>query len=513
MVVQTVHEKSKGLYKLAYDDLILDEIGGSLSIKNLSLRFDSTRLFGMALAGQAPAFLINIHIPEINVRGVITPQALIKNELIGRILEIKEPIIEIIHTGMGKDSTRNSPTQEVYKQILGSLKLISIDSVVAFGANISTSWLRSEKTIVHLNNISVSMIDVKVDSVSNSDTSRYLFAKQIKMECANMAWASANKLYDFNISGFSLNSVSGTAGIREFKIRSVLGEEAYAKKFVTQKDRVDLVTQNIQFTRLNFIKLFNDKIEADSVIISGPQIRFYRDLTLKRDSKNRMDRYVQGALEAIPISVLFRKIILNNGYLEYKLIGEKTHRPGKLQFFNLYTRIENFTNDTKEYKKNNIMTMDISSSFLNQSTAKLSWRFYLGSSNGRYDLSGKLGPIDATKLNPLSMPLAALEITKGELNGLNFDLRGNILEVNGQVRLIYNDLRVNVLKINEETKEIKNSGLLKLAANIMIRNSSAKKNEVAKVEKVVAIRDPNRSFIHMNWKALSAGLRQTLGIK
>lgn len=511
--MQTVHEKSKGLYQVAYDDLILDEIAGSLSIKNLNLSYDSSRLYGMALAGLAPAFLINMHIPEINVKGVITPKALIENQLIGRILEVKDPIIEIIHTGMGKDSTRNSPTQEVYKQILGSLELISIDSVMAAGAHISISSLKREKPRIDLNNISVYMTDVKVDSSSNADTTRYLFARQIKTECQQLAWTSANQLYDYSISDFSLNSEAGTAVIREFKIRPVLEEVAYAKKFSTQKDRLDLVTGTVRFAGLRFVKLFSDKMEADSVIISGPQILLYRDLTLKRDGKNRMHIYVQGALEAIPIAVLFKKIILNNGFLEYKLIGEKTHLPGKIQFFNLYARIENFTNDTQVYAKNNIMTMDMSSSFLNRSKARLNWRFYLGRSNGRYDLSGTLNPLGASRLNPLSRPLAALEILEGEIDALKFDFHGNIHQVKGQVKLVYNDLRVNVLKIDEETKKLKNHGLMKLAANMLIRNSNPIKSEIARVENVVAGRDPSRSFIQMNLKALSAGIRQTLGVK
>ncbi len=497
-MVQTVHEKSMGLYKLAYDDLILDEMAGSLSIKNLSLRFDSTRLFGMILEGQAPAFLINIRIPEMNVRGVITPQALIKNELIGRILEVKDPLIEIIHTGMGKDSSRYSPTQKVYKQILGSLELISIDTVVASGAHISNSWLRSEKFSVRVNNVSVSMIDVKVDSASNADPNRYLFARQIKMECANMSWASTNKLYDFNISGFSLNSERGTAGIREFSIHPVLGEAAFAKMFITQKDRFNLVTKNIHLVNLNLKNLLENKLVADSMIVSTPQFRLYRDLTMKRDLKNRLDKNLQSLLNELPMSIYLGKIIIQNGYLEYKLIGEKTQQPGKLQFYNLYTTIGNFTNETQMIEKNKVLAVDMKARFLNQSTVRLNWRFYLGRPDGTFDLKGTLGAMDAYHLNPISRPLAAVEFIKGRINGLQFDFSGNIYGMEGKVQLAYDDLKIKVWKLDEDSQELKKDALTQLAANILVRNSNAKKKGELKIEQVNYKRDPTRSFLGMS---------------
>src|SRR5215510_14210776 len=42
-----IREKTKGLYKIVYDDLELDEINGFLSITNLRIEYDSFRLAAM----------------------------------------------------------------------------------------------------------------------------------------------------------------------------------------------------------------------------------------------------------------------------------------------------------------------------------------------------------------------------------------------------------------------------------------------------------------------------------
>jgi len=512
-VEQTVHEKSQGLYKVTYDDLILDEIEGSLSIHNFSLRYDSARIKGLALLDQPPSFLINIHIPEIHVRGVLTPKALIEMELVGRILEVKNPVIEIFETGLGKDSSASPPSQEVYKQILGNLELISIDSILATGAYINVSSLNERKPAIKLENISVSMIDVKVDSASNADTGRFLFSRQLNMEGVRLAWPSANKLYEFNLDSFTLNSKSRTADIKEFHIRTTLSEEAYVNQFPTQKDRFNLVTKNIHLVNLDVKSFFENKLFADSMIISALQFRLYRDLTMKRDRKNRLDKNLQSLLNELPVTTHLGKIIIQNGYLEYKLIGEKTQQPGTLQFSNLFTTIGNFTNDAVMIEKNKVLTVDMNARFLNQSKVNLNWKFYLGRPDGAFDLRGTLNAIDAFQLNPVSRPLAALEFVKGRVNGLQFDLSGNIYGVEGQVQLSYQDLKVKMLKLDEDTQELKKDPLTHLAANIIIRNSSAEKNGEVKVEQVNYKRDPARSFLSMTWKAVLSGIKQSLGVQ
>ena len=509
----TVHEKSQGLYKVTYDDLILDEIEGSLSIHNFSLRYDSARIKGLALLDQPPSFLINIHIPEIHVRGVLTPKALIEMELVGRILEVKNPVIEIFETGLGKDSSASPPSQEVYKQILGNLELISIDSILATGAYINVSSLNERKPAIKMENISVSMIDVKVDSASNADTGRFLFSRQLNMQGVRLAWPSANKLYEFNLDSFTLNSKSRTADIKEFHIRTTLSEEAYVNQFPTQKDRFNLVTKNIHLVNLDVKSFFENKLFADSMIISALQFRLYRDLTMKRDRKNRLDKNLQSLLNELPVTTHLGKIIIQNGYLEYKLIGEKTQQPGTLQFSNLFTTIGNFTNDAVMIEKNKVLTVDMNARFLNQSKVNLNWKFYLGRPDGVFDLRGTLNAIDAFQLNPVSRPLAALEFVKGRVNGLQFDLSGNIYGVEGKVQLSYQDLKVKMLKLDEDTQELKKDPLTHLAANIIIRNSSAEKNGEVKVEQVNYKRDPARSFLSMTWKAVLSGIKQSLGVQ
>lgn len=511
-VRETVREKSDGLYHVHYEDLVLDEIAGSLSVFDLSLLYDSLQFVNMKLKGNAPAFLINVRIPEIQVRGVITPGILIKNELVARRLELKQPVIEIFLTGMGRDSSTPTPANEIYDQILGKLDLIGLDTLMMTGARVTISNLQTGEVDVEFNDISFFMKDVQVDSMGHVDTSRFLFSKQFTLEIEQIQWATSNQLYNFNVERVVLNSVLRRADIQSFQIEPTLGEKEYVRNFSTQKDRFDLVTGKIRLSNIDFKMLAEGKLKAENIQVDSPALRLFRDLTMNRDVKNRIGVYLQKVIEDLPLPLQLDKIILTQGLMEYKLIGEKSRQPGLVRFSNLHAVFQNVTNDPEVIRLNNIMTADLNANFLNSAPIQLNWQFYLMHPKGRFNLKGTLGPLDALRMNAITVPLAVTRIEKGKINGLDFGFRGDVFGMDGQVSMRYEDLKVSILKVDPKTGEIKENGLLKLAANIIIKNSNPKKNEPPRVELVHYKRVETRSFMNMAWKAVLTGIKQNGGL-
>jgi hypothetical protein len=109
----------------------------------------------------------------------------------------KESIIDLQYTYKGEDSTRIVPTQEIYRQILGNMDMIQIDSVLITGAQLRTSNRNTGKLMIEVKNIDLSLLDVKVDSIADADTTRFLFSKGFNVNVAKIAWPSPNRLYDY----------------------------------------------------------------------------------------------------------------------------------------------------------------------------------------------------------------------------------------------------------------------------------------------------------------------------
>ncbi|MBK5270988.1 MAG: hypothetical protein JJE22_08245 [Bacteroidia bacterium] len=508
-----IREKTNGLYKIKYDSLEMDEISGYLSVSNMHLAYDSNRYNEFDRLGKAPSILFDIQIPHIIATGVKTPRALIENEIVGGKLEINNPVIRIIYTNSGMDSSKVLPPKEVYEQILGNLDLIQADTVLITGAQIITGNLRTKDTITQIQDVSVTMMDVKVDSTSSTDTTRLLFAKKIEILCSKLAWPSANGLYTYSADSLSISSPSQYLHIKSFRIVPALNENAFANALPIQDDRFDFLISDIQMKNINMPQLFEQNIVADSILISSATFKIYRDLARPRDKKNRVGTYPQQVIQKLPVGFNIRKIIVANSFLEYKERSRITRKSGKVQYYNTYTSISNFTNDTNAIAANNVMRVDMSTRFLNKTPVKLTWLFYLLDPKGRFDVNGTCGAIDATALNPLTEPMGPAHIKRGHISGVSFNMHGYDYGMDGAVKMLYEDIHVTVLEKEKGSTELDERALKSFIANIMIKNSNPKKNEEPRVAQVHLDRDQNHSIFYLFWKTILKGLKETVGLK
>jgi hypothetical protein len=443
-----IREKSGGLYRIRYDALEMDEITGNLAIRNISLTYDSLRYDSLRQLGKTPPILFNTRIPEISITGVQTPRALVDKEIKGKKLEIKSPAIEIIYTMQGKDSARNMPDREVYEQILGNLNLISVDSVSITGAHISTRNLKTKQKGIEIINAYVQLVDLKIDSASNEDSARLLFSKQVAAGAESLGWRSGEKPYRFDIKNISFSSFSNMVIVRSFQIDPLPGEDAFVKSLPTQDDRFDFSFQNIIIKNIDFYKLLEEDIRADSMIISSSSFKIYRDLNIPRDKKNRIGTYPSQVVMKLPLPVDIKKIILKSSYVEYKEKNHITKKAGRVRFHDVYASISNLTN-----KRNTTMDIDITTRFQNKAPFRSSWTFYMGNPNGRFDVKGTMGSINAEDLNELTEPMGPASMEKGVIKSLDFDLEGNNTSMTGTIRLLYDELKIALL---EKDKALQN---------------------------------------------------------
>jgi hypothetical protein len=507
-----VREKSDGLYKIKYDSLDMDEIGGYLSISNMNLTYDSSRYLAIRKSGKEPAFLLNIQIPEISVSGVKTPRALIEKEISGRKLEIKNPVINIMYTNL-KDTARSLPQQEIYEQILGNLNLIQADTVLVTGAQITTSNHATKKTGIRLQDVFITLVNVKVDSTGNADTSRIFFAKEATVSCGKLTLPSANKLYDYSVTDLSVNSVSRLFRIKNFRVIPALNEEAFVNALPTQDDRFDISISNIEIQNINLPLLFEEKIIADNLLIPAMSLKIYRDLEKPRDTKNRLGTYPQQLLHTIPVTFRVKKVVVTNGVLEYKEKSSVTRQSGKVRFNDINLTLTNVTNDKKAIAANQVMTATMGAKFLGKTPLKASWKFYHLHPKGRFDLEGSLGAIEGSSLNSLTEPMGPATIEKGRFNGAEFNLQGHDYGIDGSVKLLYEDLKVAMLEKDQGSDELDKKSLTSFLANLIVKNSNPKRNDPVRVAQVHLERDMNHSIFYLIWKAFFKGIKETVGIK
>ena len=365
-IESAIEEKSGGFYTIKYETLDLDEITGFLSITNLRLGYDTNKYKAMKALHLDPPTLFNIQIPEISVEGVKTPRALIDKEIDGRKLTIRNPVIEILYTGRGKDSLRKVPTRDIYQQILGNLNQISIDSVSISGAKIITRNQKTKQTGIELNNANLDLIDVRVDSTANEDSTRLFYSKKQYISFESLSWLSDDKRYKFHAKNVSSNSLDQEVNIDEFVLDPLKGEQEFVNSIPTQDDRFDFRFNDIVLKNVNYFSLQDEEVSADSMLIRSASFKVYRDLNIPRDKKNRVGYYPHQAFQKLPVDIDIRKVVVANAFIEYKERNNVTKNAGKVQMYDVYATISNFTNKKESIRKNNVMTLVSNARFLNK---------------------------------------------------------------------------------------------------------------------------------------------------
>lgn len=510
-IEKAIDNTKDAFYQVSYTDLKVDEDAGALTVSNMNVKYDSAKYLEKKLNGTSPGMLFNISIAELNVVGVKTKKAMIDKEIVGRKLEIKNPVIDLEYTYKGKDASRNLPTEEIYRQVLENLDMIQIDSVVITGARLRTSNKGTGKTIIDVKNINLALFDLKVDSLAVNDSSRFLFSKQMNVDVAEIIWSSPDKLYDYKVEGISLRSSGKTLSVGQIGLRPRLGENEFVHAVSTQTDRLNFSFDNILFSGLKIDRLFDEYLDAGTMTIGSSSLKIYRDLARPRDKVNRIGKYPHQVLDDIPLKFNIRKVNVRNSYIEYKERNHITRQSGKLRFHNVNGSLTNFTND--KTIKNKIMKAHLQSAFLNKAPLKTNWTFYLFDPGGRFDVSGNIGAIEGPDLNALAEPMGPATIREGRLNSLSFDLKGNNNSMNGNVEMLYDDLKVALLEKDKGETELDKKFLTSLLANFVIKNSNPQKGDEIRVENVHLARNPNRSLFNLCWKTIFKGIRQTVGIK
>ncbi len=507
-----VKNKSGGLYSLSYDSLLLDEAGGNLRLTGIRLVFDSVQ-FSQLAKSDAPPTLIKLNIPAITVTGVQTPRALLNKEIVGKKVLIDKPEIDIYYTGAGKDSARYVPPNEVYRQLLGNLDLIKIDTLEIVNSTITTRNLKTGRKNVEFSNTSVQLVEVNIDENTTLSPDRILCAKHFGLHCEKISFASTDRPYNYILDSVSLLSAAKTGSVKKFRMIPLMSESAFVKSLPTQDDRFDFTIREIQLKNLNIPQLFNENIFTDSVVIGSASFKIYRDLSIPRDKKNRVGSYPHQKLDDLPVTVNVRKLILKNAFVEYKEKSNITGQSGKVQFFNTYATITNVTNGEEALQQNNIMTAEISTRFLDKAPLKASWKFYLQNPRGRFDIKGSLGSIAAKDVNRLTEPMGPAKLEDGQIRSLAFDFKGNNYGTDGSVKMLYNDLKLSLLEKDKGSKELDKKTVASFVANIVVKNNNPSKKDEPRIINLHFDRDTNRSIFHLVWKSIFKGVKETVGIK
>ncbi len=513
MVFDIVAEKSGGLYKIHYENLLIDEVRGTLHVNNIEIIPDTAVYRQMILSKKNPSLFIKLKIPSLEILGIKTPKALLSEEIEGSRIQISNPSIEIEIGEHAIDSAITNPEQEIYKQLLGQLSSIKIGQVQINNATLIVKNWKSNSVEFTGKNISFLLSELLIDSTANKDTSRILFSKNLDANCEQILIPSKNDKYKLYFEKLQYTSQNNYFSVGKIKVVPQLSEEKFAGSFPTQKDRYDFSFEEIEMHNIDREGLWHKKLVADDLIIKKSSLKIYRNLIYPHDTSSEVGQYPQQQLMHLAMQVNIKKTILENLFLEYKERNDETRNSGKVQFYQVHATINNITNIESAISENDKCTSIFNARFLNEANFTAKITLLLNNPQGKFFVDGDLGKISALSLNALSQPMSLTRIEKGTINKLNFNFSGNDSFSDGKLILLYNDVKISVLKKDANENKYDKKFLPSLASHFLVKNSNPEKNKKIRVETVHCKRNLTGSFWNLIWKSIFTGVKQSIGVK
>jgi hypothetical protein len=502
--------KSKGLYQLSYQNLVIDEALGNISADDVELMPDSLQYLKLVEQKTAPETIFHIKIPRLIISGVKTPKALLNKEISAHIIRIQNANIEIRMGGSKKDNKPDFRTilaSEQYRQLLGKLNSISADSVVLENAVLTLVDKGTKNIRCKAEGLSIRFAGIAIDSSVQKDSSRMLFSNDQAIHCNLLEMPSKKKDYDFKISGLDYNSQSSLLHTDQIRLIPLLSETAFAKANKYSNDRYNILIGSMDIIHLNRQALLRQQFISDSLILTDASFRIFRDKSAPHDSIDRTHDYPQEAIMKLSLPVYIGKILIRNSYIEYKEKNDKSDSSGKVAFFHVNASIRNITNLQDSITRNNRMRLHFESSFLNATAFVADINMRLNDRKGSFQLDAILGEMDAITLNPLLKPMALAEVKKGKINSLQYHMNATNTHATGTVLFRYDGLGIKLLKKDEEKNKYKTKFLSSLAAGVLLKGSNPQNNKM-RVGKVDYTRDVNRSMFNLMWKSLFSGIKK-----
>jgi hypothetical protein len=503
---------SDSLYNYRLGKLNANFFGGNVEVENLQIRVDSNRYFKMLSENSLPSLTMQLNLQKGKIKGLGVFSLIFGKQI--KISEIVSTEADIkLSRHVNKEAPGNSNVLPLWKAMQPNIQSISIDKINLDGVKLLyRNADTSESVKLQFDRCEAVFKNIRIDSAATADTSRIGFARELTMQFYDLKFRTPDSTYKMKAELISYSSAKKTLQVRDFKLQPTLEGADFFKYAATQKNRYVVEFKEVSFTNLLLDRfIHNNVIIADSVVVEQPELNIGNDKTLPPDMENKIGRYPhQKLLKAEPL-IIIKGMRINNGTVSYIEKGAKTAREGKVAFNSMNAVFSNITNDPALIKTNPQCTANISARIFQTSPIQAQFIFYLDSTEGEFDVKGKVHNLTATQLNAVAEPLASTEIQSLNIQSLAFQVHGDDFSTNGKVQMHYNGLAITLRKTDEETGVIKTKKFLtKIINKFAIYPSNPSEGRERFANDVVYARTSSKAFFGVVWKTIFYGMQNIM---
>ncbi|MCD4731066.1 MAG: hypothetical protein K8R74_10720, partial [Bacteroidales bacterium] len=358
-----LNENQSSLYHISYEDLDLNILTGSVSIKKIAI-IPTDSAIQLVDSG----FMRNVawtHVERFKIKRLkIFDFIADKNLDISKVIVENTRIEYLINQDVEKpEKKEKEPTDKLFPNVLNR---VSIDDFEFINATLLlANFEHTDEYLFEIDSLTIIVKDVYMDSNTLANPIPLNFS-DIDINTKLFALKSM-KYYSISTSGIGLNVNDNTLTLNQFKLIPKYSRDEYNQQIQYNNDLFSIETEKVVLRGLSLSEIEqSESINLNSVIVYKPVIEIYRDKRLP-DAPFKKKKLIAGMIKSIPLNINVDTLKVENGKLTYEEMLDLTDKPGKVFFDPLFLTAYNVTNDSSIIAQNAHLQIDLKGKIMGES--------------------------------------------------------------------------------------------------------------------------------------------------
>lgn len=514
-IKDSFYKSTNKLYRINFEDISFNVFLGNFSLRNIQLIPDHKVYQELKLNKEQPAYLFELSIDRAIVQGINLYALFQENKLEISDISVNKPEVKVINDlSYKKGNEDTSMFRNPYDLIKNQVHNLSVKQINLKHINfefIADSIGKRKSKKIYLAYFKVR--NLLIDSLAQYDTTRPFYSDDIKVSIKNFTHPFKDSVNSMIFEEAVASTATSSIQVYNFKIVPKLSEEEFKDSLGFRKTRIELYVKEANLQNINFKKLFfEQKLYGGVIDINKLETEMFSNNDIPKNP-NKKVRFPSEFVHDIRIPFYFKQVNLNNSKLAYAELHSKTKYRWQIDFSDMNGTIENLSNDTVMFRKNQFVTIKLLSNF--NKKAKSNFEFVLDylSPLKPFYLKGFISNYNLQDVNPIVSKLAHLEVSNCNLRIIRFVFNGDKKRLSSNITMLYNNLRVKVLQYDEEENKLKRNGFLTLLANHMVLEGQNPRTDGKLIKSKFELKRANdQSFFGLIWKGLLKGIKESVGL-
>jgi hypothetical protein len=457
-------------------------------------------------------------VPNITLQGIdgIDFNSLLsKDHLSLKHVLIKAPVIEVYQKENQSVKHGHSKTDSttVYQKIAKKIKRISIDTFEVVNGTLISHMATNR--ISKLNHISILLRNMLIDSSTQHDTKRFLFAKRATLSAKNFYGRTSDNLYYFKCASINISTAEDMVTALGFQLHPRFNRQQFESHLSERKEMYNLTVPKITLQGINWSKLTNQKnIVANEAVISNGSCKIFLDRSLPFRHV-RINNFPHQILMRIPVPFSITEMHIRQCNLAYSEHNPGMDKTGTVYVDDMNGEVTNITNMAEQIKKQNFLEIKSTGLFMHKIPIFNSFVFDLSKyKTGNFTMDLNIKDLDSAVLNPITEPMGEFMIKKGSIQRGIAHVIGDNFKATGHGELLYKNLYlIGLKKDKSKSSGIKKKSIVSFFGNVfLIKNNNPEKGKEPRIVDFYFKRESKTTFFSLVWGTIYLGILKTIGL-